>query len=120
MPRLSKSVEGESNGGLNLPVGAAPATRSGNYPYGSHLALFDVRIELRGEDLINKRIKAPSPAMIVAIVALVVAVAGTAVATPIAITSLNKKEKKVNQEDRWKEGRPATTGAPGPIGGERE
>jgi hypothetical protein len=43
----------------------------------------------------DKRIKPPSPAMIVAIGALIVAVAGTAVATPIAVKSLNKKEKKV-------------------------
>jgi hypothetical protein len=37
----------------------------------------------------------PSPAMMVAVAALIVAVTGTAIATPIAIKSLSKKEKRV-------------------------
>ena len=37
----------------------------------------------------------PSPAMVVALAALIVAVTGTAIATPIAIMSLKKKEKRV-------------------------
>jgi hypothetical protein len=40
------------------------------------------------------RVRTPSPAMVVAITALVFAVAGTAVAGVATISSLNKKEKK--------------------------
>jgi hypothetical protein len=42
----------------------------------------------------SKRTRRPSPSMIVAVAALIVAVAGTAVATPLALTALTKKEKK--------------------------
>ena len=43
----------------------------------------------------NVRVRRPSPAMIVAVTALVAAVVGTAIATPLAVKSvLSKKEKK--------------------------
>jgi hypothetical protein len=40
------------------------------------------------------KLRKPSPAMIVAIAALCVSLVGTAVAAPVAVISLNKKEKK--------------------------